>query len=451
MKKYIITIFTIGLTLVACNKWTETESNTEKFENIALDNLREVRDGIKWQTEAEQTEEAKKALDVYWQQLREYKDKAWLNTGENGGQKPMFYYWYAGTMWRAEDGLPRTWLQSIPDSITCISLWGGLAIRPTQLTENMKKDLEIFHKKGSKVLTCYQVSAVGLGLPGGKNAEGKDISGWEYFRQKYPCDTDYDKWPEIYAREIARHIIALGLDGFDIDWEPACGDHGSDRNRCGHNFVRQDAGEHMDRFIKEIGKYFGPVGNNHLVKNQTDREANIKTLFEASTAGYHSNEKVFIDEFKPHLPSDYATKRYYLCADVPCGAYLSEIFTETGLFEIYFDKHFVQDYGNGVSTGRFIPSGKAEYNSTGAEYERGQWNTLPSKAKAIKERRVWGFAGYHGEMDYENSYESANYKNSWKFPAKYKNYACTRALIRESDPRPTYANTKELDVIIIKP
>ncbi len=449
MKKNLIFLFTASfVVLISCDKWTETESKAQDFEKVALENLKEVRDQYKWAKEAEIAQESKPALEKYWENLREYKAKAWVNTGDRATQNPMFYFWYAGTMWRAENGLPRTWLQTIPDSVTCISLWGGKSMHPKDLTENMKKDLEIFHKKGSTVLTCYQVSAVGLGLPG--DIEGK-TSGWDNFRNKYPCNETetYNQWPEIYARDLARHIIAMGLDGFDIDWEPTCGDHGQ-ASKCGHNLI---SGTQMDKFIVEVAKYFGPVGDAFYVKTQDQREANIKALFDISTPGFHPNEKYFIEEFTPYLPGDWATKRYYLCADVPCGAHLSTIFSSNaGLFEFYFDKHFVQDYGNGVSAGRFIPFGKPEYNSTGAEFERGEWRTVPSKAYAIRDRKVWGFGGYHGEMDYENNKDSNNFSGYWGTnKRKYKNYAFTRELIRVADPCPSYSNAKEIDPIIITP
>lgn len=458
MKKSIIFFSLSFFALTSCDKWTETESKAQDFEAAALDNLKEVRDQYKWTRESEIVEESKIALEEYWKDLTEYKKRAWVNTNNRATQSPMYYFWFDGTMWRAEDGLPKTWLQSIPDSVTAISLWGGKGIRPKDLTPNMKKDLEIFQKKGSVVLTCYQVSGVGAGLPGSPDGT---LNQWMYFREKYPC-TDYlNQWPEIYARELARHLIALGLDGFDIDWEPTCGDHGRDPNPCGGNFVHGEFGKQMDNFIKEIAKYFGPVGDAFYVKTQQERENNIKALFDASTTGYHPNEKIFIDEFKPYLPENWLTKRYYLCADVPCGGSYSTIFSGRNTFELYFDKHFVQDYdNNGISSGRFIPSGKPEYNSTGAEFEKAKngqvqyWRNVLGKVNAIKERRTWGFAAYHGQIDFDNSHDFAEFHNTFGAAVKnrkYKNYAFTREVIRMTDPRPIYKGTKEVEPTIIKP
>ena len=194
--------------------------------------------------------EAKKKWDAYYQMLTEYKQKAWANQGE----KPFIYMWWTG--WRAVDGLDRSWLQSIPDTTTAISLWGGYGKQPADMTENEKYDLDIFHKKGSKVFLCWQVSNVGLGLP----SEGKE-NGFARFRQKYGEEKTPDNETfrcQIYARDLARYIIACGFDGFDIDWEPNIGNH----NRSGYNEFASGTSvngynKNMNTFIAEIGKYFG--------------------------------------------------------------------------------------------------------------------------------------------------------------------------------------------------
>ena len=94
MKKFVYTLLALTIGLTSCSKWTETESNAEDFERAALEDLKNKRDAAKWLAEAERTEENKKALEAYWAQLREYKQKAWLNTGEAGGQVPMVYFWW---------------------------------------------------------------------------------------------------------------------------------------------------------------------------------------------------------------------------------------------------------------------------------------------------------------------------------------------------------------------
>ena len=81
MKKFVYTLLALTIGFTSCSKWTETESKAEDFEKAALEDLKNKRDAAKWLAEAERTEENKKALEAYWAQLREYKQKAWLNTG----------------------------------------------------------------------------------------------------------------------------------------------------------------------------------------------------------------------------------------------------------------------------------------------------------------------------------------------------------------------------------
>lgn len=462
MKKYLLIVIAM-LSVVACDKWTETQSNAEKFEAVALSNLREVRDNFKWQREAELTQESKDALEEYWAQLREYKRRAWLNGGDAVGQKPMFYFWYGSGRWQATPGIASSWLQAIPDSVACISLWGGFGKRPGELTPTMKKDLEMFHKKGSVVLLCWQTSAVGLGLPGDPV---KKNSGWDSFREKYPYSENYDQWPEIYARELSRFIIASGFDGYDVDWE-TCGDHGK-TSREGHNLVHDENNyAHISKFVKEMAKYFGPVGAEFFTKSQEDREANIRSLFEYDAAKHHTNEQAFIDEFKPHLPENYITKRYYFCADVPCGTG-PEVFDKQDLFRSIFDKHFLQDYtgvglggvdkveGNTVRQRSML--GGVYYNSTGLDIQTKRsdigFQQFWKRGDDIRNKKVWGFALYHGELDYDSNNktpELVKYLEEKGGTRNYNNHAITREIIRLADPRPSYKNYKEAEPLIVMP
>ncbi len=464
MKKYITILAVASIAFTSCNKeWTETESKASEFEEVALSDLREKRDNAKWQAEAERTEENRRVLDAYWAQLREYKQKAWLNTGEEGGQVPMVYYWFDGSSWKAANGIARGWLQSVPDSVTAVSIWGGLGgLHPKDLDANRKKDAEIFQKKGGAILMCWQTPSVGTSLPGKKGDEKSN--GHKYFREKYPFSENYAQWPQIYARELSRYIIALGFDGYDVDWE-TCGDHGSVSEEGTPLMISKNNYENIANFVKEMAKYFGPVGEHHHVKTQAEREANLKALFDASTEGFHPNEKEFIDDFKPYVPSDYLTRRYYFCADVPCD--IAPIFghnSQTPLliadnpFAIYFDKHFMQDYTrNGVNTsGAFPPMlGGPNYNSTSANFQAGGFSVMIGKGKDVKARKVWGLGAYHGQSDFPVTSESdANFKKYLQennLKRKYLHYAWTREAIRIADPRPDYSGYVEKEPYIITP
>jgi len=448
MKKFVYTLLALTIGFTSCSKWTEPESNAEDFEKAALEDLKNKRDGAKWLAEAERTQENKKALEAYWAQLRDYKQKAWLNTGAAGGQVPMVYFWFDGPTWQPVKGIARGWLQAVPDSVVAISIWGGTNMRPETLTPNHKKDIEVFHKKGSAILMCWQTPGVGLGLPATKDG----LSGYKNFRNKYPYTECYNQWGELYARELARYIIAMDFDGYDVDWE-TCGDHGTVTEE-GTPFMvdENDENSNLGKFVKEMAKYFGPVGADHAVKTQAEREANLKALFDASTAGFHAKEKEYIDEFKPYLPANYLTKRYYFCADVPCR--VAAIFRDAN-FPKYFDKHFLQDYAvDGVGTHIQHLGGKY-YNSTSANYQAGNFRVMINKGKAVKRGEIWGLGAYHGQSDYAVTNESdahfKKYLQDNNIKRKYLHYAWTREAIRIANPRPDYSGYKEMEPTIILP
>ena len=306
---------------------------------------------------------------------------------------------------------------------------------------------------------CWQTPGVGLGLPATKDG----VSGYKNFHNKYPYSECYSQWPAIYARELARYIIAMDFDGYDVDWE-TCGDHGAVTKEGTPLMIADNNYENIANFVKEMAKYFGPVGTEHAVKTQAEREANLKALFDPSTVGFHAKEKEYIDEFKNYLPANYLTKRYYFCADVPCG--VAPIFgsnsqtpiTSGNAFAIYFDKHFMQDYPHdGVNLSGSQPPmlGGPYYNSTSANYQAGNFRVMINKGKAVKEGKVWGLGAYHGQSDYAVTNESdahfKKYLQDNNIKRKYLHYAWTREAIRVANPRPDYSGYKEMEPTIILP
>ena len=379
--------------------------------------------------------EAEKKWDAYYQMLTDYKQKAWANQGE----KPFIYMWWTG--WRAVDGLDRSWLQSIPDTTTAISLWGGYGKQPADMTENEKYDLEIFHKKGSKVFLCWQVSNVGLGLP----SEGKE-NGFALFRQKYGEQKTSENETfrcQIYARDLARYIIACGFDGFDIDWEPNIGNHGHGYNEFASGTSVNGYNKNMNTFIAEIGKYFGDKYSGD------QRKQYLRDLFDENHSGYHEKEKEYIRAYKPFFEKgNYVEKKYYLLYD-------GESQLDFGLNDSYISKYIMQDYGpNRVGPLLFI-SNKYKNVST-SEFEKGQFKSIIVKAEAAKRKEVGGVGSYHGEIDFSTSAEDVAFKSYLQEKKiegrKYKHYAWMREATRIIDPRSTdeYKNFKE-ELTIRKP
>lgn len=417
----------------SCNKVEPLQLDTEYAKQSA--ERSKVLAEQEAQKQAEAEGEAQKKWDSYYEMLTEYKQKSWK------GEKPFTYMFFAG--WAAVEGLNQTWLQAIPDSVTAVSIWGGLAKEPSELTENQIIDLEMFHKKGGTVFTCYQVSQVGQGLPGGADA----------FNQKYGREETADaetKRSQIYARELARHIIALNLDGFDIDWEPSVGNHGRGYAEFtnGNGAHRETA--NMISFFTELGKYFG-------AKYEGDeRKQYLRDLFDETKPEYHENEKEFIRKYKPYFEKLNAVdKKFYLLFD-------GQFFPMTQELDKYFDKYVMQDYGRVDTFDRYLSqwthgSGRnytppATRVASTSEFEKGQYPSLIDKAKAYKIRNG-GVAAYKGEKDYGTTSKDigfTNYMINNKVSRNYKNYAWFREAIRIMDPRAAHEYAGYKDELVIK-
>ncbi|UEB43162.1 endoglycosidase [Capnocytophaga ochracea] len=430
-----ISLCFLGLLVINCVKTEPLDIEKDYKQQLTQRAQQEQQREAEAKAKAEA--EAQKKWEAYYKMLTEYKQKAWANTGE----KPFIYMWWTG--WRAADGLERTWLQSIPDTTTAISLWGGYGKQPADMTDNEKYDLEVFHKKGSKVFLCWQVSNVGQGLPNEGNK-----SGFTLFREKYGEEKDSDNETyrcQIYARELARYIIACGLDGFDIDWEPTIGNH----NHYSYNEFASGSStngykKNMDTFIREIGKYFGEKYSGK------QRKQHLRELFDENHTGYHQKEKEYIKAYKPFFEKgNYAEKKYCLLFD---GQYEKLINTDD--VDSYISKYIMQDYGDNRVDSPFTSN---PYKSVStSEFEKGSYLSIIVKAKATKIGKVGGVGSYHGELDYSFSAESSlfkGYMESNKISGrKYKHYAWLREAIRIIDPRSNeeYKDFKE-EITINKP
>lgn len=189
----------------------------------------------------------------------------------------------------------------------------------------------------------------------------------------------------------------MDFDGYDIDWEVRDG-HGSVTKEGTSLVVPDNDYENIVNFVKEMAKYFDPVGAGHLAKTQTERQANLKVLSEASIVGYHAKKEEYIDKFKLYLPANHLIERYYFCVDVPYGVPL--IFgrnsqTPLGIVNnaptICPDRHFMQDYGaNGVSMNSSHPPtlGGLYYSSISTSYQVGNSRVMIQKGEDVKVGRV---------------------------------------------------------------
>lgn len=161
----------------------------------------------------------------YYQNLRDFK---------NSDHEVSYAYYEA---WSPIEGItgykdPSSWgerMVGLPDSIDIVNLWMGIPTADTHPVayQDMKFCQE---KKGTRFVMHGDAS---------------------HYRHKFTVDgVEYDlskdKGDEAmaaYAKHIVRQVLEPGLDGVDVDYE---GWDGSD----------------LVRLIRELGKYFGPKGED---------------------------------------------------------------------------------------------------------------------------------------------------------------------------------------------
>jgi hypothetical protein len=176
--------------------------------------------------EALEIQKLKTYDEQYYQNLRFFKES---------DHEISFAYYEAWSPLEGVEGYkdPASWgerIMGLPDSIDIVNLWMGI---PTPDTHPVAyKDMKFYQeKKGTRFVMHGDAS---------------------HYRHKFTVDgVDYDMsqtglTDEVllaYAKFIVNSVIEAELDGVDIDWE---GWSGND----------------LERLIKELGKYFGPQGEN---------------------------------------------------------------------------------------------------------------------------------------------------------------------------------------------
>ncbi|WP_373837242.1 glycoside hydrolase family 18 [Bacteroides heparinolyticus] len=238
-----LVMLAIGI-IIGCENQNEiTPINVET--KAIMDQIRE-KDIKKWAEEKElqrlqdeldkaYNERVAKMYDKYWESLRAYKKSP----------HKIVYGWFGG--WSATEGINKTWLSKLPDSVDVVSIWGGTSAfgEDDPRYADLKYAQEV---KGLRVLLCWQTGTSGLGLPGGvfefeKRHEGKNST----------------EKAKAYAQELTKFIKDHNLNGYDIDWEPNVGNHGSGCSNLYHNCEDGTNDEAPIRaFIEEMGKTFGP-------------------------------------------------------------------------------------------------------------------------------------------------------------------------------------------------
>lgn len=269
------------------------------------------------------------------------------------------YGWFRGALWKAQQGAPDTYLSNIPDSVDCVSIWGGVG----EFGEDDPRweDLRIAQEvKGLRVILCWQTGTSGLGLPGGVEA----------FNERHKGEDNVQK-AVSYAKELTDHIKKLNLNGYDIDWEPNVGDHGFGCSNLYHNCEDPDNDAAPIRaFIDEMGKNFGPK----------------------ATSGYNprnSGTYFFFDGEMHDLIHRFPEKAPYF-----------DYFVEQNYRRVQSD--YMNTNIEGFTNNKIVLADEFEMGGAGAYGGMGGTKENPisiRKAKYVRDNNLGGWASYHIELD----------------------------------------------------
>ncbi|MGP1392952.1 MAG: glycoside hydrolase family 18 [Candidatus Cryptobacteroides sp.] len=355
--KNIIYLFASSILLlsaVGCSKITPIDVDN-KPQSLLLE-----RDMEKWAKEKELQkaqdesdaafkDRVKKMYDEYYKDLREYKNS----------DHRIVYGWFSG--WAATEGVERSFLSNVPDSVDIIALWGGVGEFDEK--DSRWEDLRIAQEvKGLKVVLCWQTGASGLGLPGGVEA----------FNKRHQGKSSVQK-AKAYAEELTNFIKKHNLNGYDIDWEPNVGDHS--HGAPGNNLYNNDTDPYNRRepirvFIEEMGKNFGPKATS----GYTPRGTKSVFLFDGEIADMASGFGDLGGYF------DYFINQNYYSVGP------NHEMRNTGLIAEWNWKKYVQ-------ADEF-----EKFGATGG-YGNGNPSMAERKAEQNKAMNYGGWAAYHIELD----------------------------------------------------
>lgn len=238
MKQYklFLGMMISAISLVGCQKWTETERIVYDNQNV---------EKLVYLMEAETEADLNQHTREYYKKLREeYRTRPRVKG----------FGWFGN--WSAKGDNPQNYLKSLPDSVDFVSMWGTRG----KLSEEQKKDLKFFQDvKGGKALLCWIVQDIG----GPLTPVGKDRTQY-WIREK--GNGDLAQAARAYANAIADTIEKYNFDGFDIDYEPMYGHSGDLAD------MRQIEGNHaMQAFIETLSSRLRPAGRMLVMDGEPGR------------------------------------------------------------------------------------------------------------------------------------------------------------------------------------
>lgn len=369
MNKYNVLIGLILLILIGFSCEKQNEIEPINFEtNEIIQQLRE-RDIKKWAETKKLQKEQDESDKAYNKRVKELYDAYWaaIRKMRTDPEHKIVYGWFGG--WSATEGMDKSFLTNLPDSVDIVSIWGGIG----EFDKNDPKwaDLKYAQEvKGLRVLLCWQTGTSGLGLPGGVDA----------FEKRHTGKNNVEK-AVAYAKELTKFIKDHNLNGYDIDWEPTVGNHSG----CGNlyydcnNSSGQGNAAPIRAFIDEMGKNFGPQATT----DYNPRGTGTLFLFDGQLediAKRFPEKGIYFDYF--------LEQNYFRTTSGQYGGYVHLIAGYEKRKHIFCDE-FEMDGGainGGVCKGI------------------GGLSCAESKATWVKENGYGGWGAYHIELEYATDY-----------------------------------------------
>lgn len=168
--------------------------------------------------------------EQYWADLRAYKART---------DHEVFFGWFGG--WTANSADMINFLESVPDSVDIISIWGDYK----NLSPAQREDLHyVQNVKGTRVTYTIFAHKIPDEFMSGENHEVATKEGIE-----------------MYAKALVDTMYKYGYQGIDLDYEPGYQEFPGvpfSGPLVGPIGVWPDYKNNMEIFVKALGKYIGP-------------------------------------------------------------------------------------------------------------------------------------------------------------------------------------------------
>lgn len=229
----------VALSLAACSKWTDTESLYEP-DSLPIGEGRNEK---------------------YYENLRRFKASM--------RDRKISWCWYGG--WTGLGADMYHSLAGLPDSVDIVGMWGTWDYSGLQTEDARRRDLAYVQQvKGTKVVATDLIGNFDekkireFGWDGELDPRGEKNSIGLFTA---PLTAVQEEAIRKYARWTKDQVLALGYDGYDIDYEIGYGSKGT----------LVEYLERMKVFVDELSKFMGPKSGTDKLLIMDGAIANIPT------------------------------------------------------------------------------------------------------------------------------------------------------------------------------